>query len=76
MADLDLTRVFQDEWMRVHGGQIVADDEDDGASIIADFNQVGASGDKLVQVAEVTHEHDGTRHLVIIGGLRLYFVCL
>jgi hypothetical protein len=43
MADLDLVGVFQDEWMRVHGGQIVADDEDDGASIIADFNQIGAS---------------------------------
>jgi hypothetical protein len=76
MADLDLTRVFQDEWMRIHRGQIVTDDEDDGTSIIADFNQVGASGDELVQVAEVTHERDGTRHLVIIGRLRLYFVCL
>jgi len=43
MADLDLVGVFQDEWMRIHRGQIVADDEDDGASIIADFNQVGTS---------------------------------
>ena len=76
MADLDLVCMFQDEWMRVHGGQIIADNEDDGASIIADFNQVGTSGDELVQVAEVTHEHDGARHLEIIGGLRLYFVCL
>ena len=75
MADLDLVGMFQDEWMRVHGGQIIADNEDDGAAIITDFNQIGASGHELVQVAEVTHEHDGTRHLVIIGGLRLYFVC-
>lgn len=75
MTDLDLVGVFHDEWMRIHGGQIVADDEDNGATIIADFNEVTASGDELVQVAEITHEYDGNRHLENLLGLRLYFVC-
>ena len=75
MADLDLVGMFHDEWMRIHGGQIVADDEDNGAAIITDFNEVATSGDELVQVAEITDEYDGNRHLENLLGLRLYFVC-
>ena len=75
MTDLDLVGMFYDEWMRIHGGQIVADNKDDGAVIIADFNEVAASGDELVQVAEITYEYNGNRHLENLLGLRLYFVC-
>lgn len=75
MADLDLVGVFHDEWMRIHGGQIVADDEDNGAAIITDFNEVAASGDELVQVSEITDEYNGNRHLENLLVLRLYFVC-
>ena len=75
MTNLDLVGMFHDEWMRIHGGQIVADDEDDGAAIIADFNEIAASGYELVQVAEITDEYDGNRHLENLLGLRLYFVC-
>lgn len=75
MTDLDLVGMFYDEWMRIHGGQIVADDEDNGSAIIADFNEVAATRDKLVQVSEITHEYNGNRHLENLLGLRLYFVC-
>ena len=75
MTNLDLVGMFHDEWVCIYGGQIVADDEDDGAAIIADFNEIAASGYELVQVAEITDEYDGNRHLENLLGLRLYFVC-
>lgn len=75
MVNLELVGVLHDEWMRIHGGQIVTDDEDDGTTIIADFNKVAASGDELVQVSEITDEYNGNRHLENLLGLRLYFVC-
>lgn len=75
MADLDLVGVFHDEWVCIYGGQIVADDENDGPAVIADFNEIVASGDELVQVAEVTNEYDGNRHLENLLEMRLYFVC-
>jgi len=72
MAHLDLVGVLHDEWVRVHSGQIVAYNEHNGSAIIADFNEAAASGDELIQVAEVTDEYDGNRHLENLLGLRLY----
>jgi hypothetical protein len=75
MANLDLVGVFHDEWVRVHSGQIVANNEHNGTTIITNFNEAAASGDELIQVAEVTDEYNGNRHLENLLVLRLYFVC-
>jgi hypothetical protein len=61
-----LNRVFFYEWMSIYIGQIIANHKDNGAVVAPDFNYIFTSSDELVQIPEITHKHDGTRHLEII----------